>query len=169
MARGSMAMKNIREREEDEELGIRENPGPIVAPVRGKTSEEEEAEALERVTPGLPLPMAPVVRMIKSQIGDKMVSSKVKVAMNKFLGEVAGAVAKEMGQTRYPMIEMDDFLRATKPYTYAKEMQAEKERVVKELDAMRAKIESMIQEFQRKFAVPKADEFSVLPREQNKR
>lgn len=161
-------MKNTRGRSEDEELETRPNPDPVVAPIKGRSSEEEEAEALERVTPGLPLPMAPVTRLVKSQIGDKMVSSKVKVAVNKFLGEVASSVAKEMGQTRYPMIEMDDFLRATKPYTYAKEMQAEKERVVKELDAMRAKIESMIQEFQRKFAVPKADEFSVLPKENKK-
>ena len=156
----------MKNRERAEELETSNDPA--IQPIRGKSKEDEEAEALERVTPGLPFPMAPIVRMVKAQIGDKMVSSKVKVAMNKFLGEVASSVAKEMGQTRYPMIEMDDFLRATKPYTYAKEMQTEKERVVKELDAMRTEIDSMIQEFQRKFAVPKADEFSVLP-QNNKR
>lgn len=127
-----------------------------------KAEEVREAEELERQAPGLPLPMAPVVRLAKSQIGEKMISSKVKIALNNFLGEVGRAVAKEMGQTRYPMVEMDDFLRATKPYSYAKEMHAEKERVVKELELMRAQIDSLIKEFQRKFAIPKADEFSVL-------
>ena len=130
---------------------------------REEASEVIEAEELEKEEPGLPLPMAPVVRLVKAQVGEKMISSKVKIAMNTFLGEVAAAVAKEMGQTRYPMVEMDDFLRATKPYTYAKELQAEKERVVKELEIMRSQIDSLIKEFQRKFAIPKADEFSVLP------
>jgi len=124
-------------------------------------AEEAEAAKLEK-TAKLQLPVAPVVRIMKSQIGDKLISSKVKIAMNKFLADIAKAVAKEMGQTRYPMIEMDDFARATKPYTYAKEMEAEKERVVRELEVARAQIDSLIKEFQRKFSIPKADEFSVM-------
>lgn len=133
--------------------------------IREEAAEIAEAEELEKEEPGLPLPMAPVVRMIKAGSGGKMISSKVKIAMNKFLGEVAKAVSQEMGKTRYPMVEMDDFIRAAKPYSFAKEMELEKNRVVSELEAMRMQIDALIKEFQRKFAVEKPDEFKVFPAE----
>lgn len=110
----------------------------------------------------LPFPTATIVRQMRKHITGKMISSKVKVAMNEFLGEIVESVSEEMGKTRYSMVEMDDFLRATKPFTYAKELQHEKERVVFELERMRSDLEALIREFQRKFALIKADDFSVL-------
>lgn len=109
-----------------------------------------------------PFPMATVVRQVKKQTHNKMISSKVKVAMNEFLGEVVYSVANEMGKTRYSMVEMDDFQRATKPYTYARELEKEKERVVAELEKMKDDLESLIREFQRKFALATVDDLSIL-------
>ena len=110
----------------------------------------------------LPFPTATIVRQMRKNIPGKMISSKVKVEMNNFLGQITEAVAKEMAKTRYSMVEMDDFFRATKPFTYAKELDKEKERVIQELERMRTDIEALIAEFNRKFAMMKADDFSVL-------
>ncbi|MEA3342585.1 MAG: hypothetical protein U9Q92_00325 [archaeon] len=130
-----------------------------------EVSEDEEVketdEQLEE-DESLPFPMATVVRQVKKRTHNKMISSKVKVAMNEFLGDVVGSVASEMGKTRYSMVEMDDFHRATKPYTYARELEKEKERVVAELDGMKQDLESLIREFQRKFALAGVDDLSVL-------
>ncbi len=126
----------------------------------------ETAEVAEEVQDdSLPFPNAVIVRQIKKGAPGKMVSSKVKVAMNQFLSEVVQSIAKEMNTTRYSMVEMDDFLRATKPYRFAKELETEKERVVGELESMKDEMESLIREFERKFALAKADDFSVLKKE----
>ncbi len=122
---------------------------------------KETDEQLEE-DESLPFPMATVVRQVKKRTHSKMISSKVKVAMNEFLGDVVGSVATEMGKTRYSMVEMDDFQRATKPYTYARELEKEKERVVAELEGMKQDLESLIREFQRKFALAGVDDLSVL-------
>ncbi len=127
---------------------------------------KETDEQLEE-DESLPFPMATVVRQVKKRTHNKMISSKVKVAMNEFLGDVVGSVASEMGKTRYSMVEMDDFHRATKPYTYARELEKEKERVVAELEGMKQDLESLIREFQRKFALAGVDDLSVLKNHEN--
>ncbi|MCK5233546.1 MAG: hypothetical protein KAJ91_01895 [Candidatus Aenigmarchaeota archaeon] len=130
-----------------------------------ETTEPEVQEIDEVQDESLPFPNAVVVRQIKKGAPGKMISSKVKVASNQFLGEVVRSIAKEMNTTRYSMVEMDDFLRATKPYRFANELDKEKERVVEELERMRSDIDSLIREFQRKFALAKADDLSVLQKE----
>ncbi len=119
---------------------------------------EEQLEEDE----SLPFPMATVVRQVRKRTQSKMISSKVKVAMNEFLGDVVSSVANEMGKTRYSMVEMDDFHRATKPYTYARELEKEKDRVVGELERMKEDLESLIREFERKFALAGVDDLSIL-------
>ena len=130
-----------------------------------EVSEDEtvsDADGQPEEDESLPFPMATVVRQVKKRTHSKMISSKVKVAMNEFLGDVVSSVANEMGKTRYSMVEMDDFHRATKPYTYARELEKEKERVVSELERMREDLESLIREFERKFALAGVDDLSVL-------
>ncbi len=110
----------------------------------------------------LPFPNATVVRHIKVYAPNKMISSKVKVALNHFLGDVVKVVAKDMGKTRYSMIEMDDFQRATKPYTVAEDLEFEKQRIVAQLEKTKMDIEGLIRDFNRKFKMQEANEFHVL-------
>ncbi len=127
-----------------------------------KISQTEAEETADSNDDSMPFPTATIVRQMRKNIPGKMISSKVKEEMNLFLGQIVEAVAKEMSKTRYSVVEMDDFFRATKPFTYAKELEKEKERVVNELERMRTDIESLIAEFNRKFTMMKADDFSVL-------
>jgi hypothetical protein len=149
-------MADIKDKKKDEISNLNENLDnePVVDEIV-----EDDAVADDE---SLPFPMATVVRQVKKKTHNKMISSKVKVAMNEFLGGVVGSVSEEMGKTRYSMIEMDDFQRATKPYTYAKELEQEKERVVSELEKMKDDLEALIREFERKFALASVDDFSVM-------
>jgi hypothetical protein len=110
----------------------------------------------------LPFPNATVVRHIKQYAPNKMISSKVKVALNHFLGDVVKVVAKDMGKTRYSMIEMDDFQRATKPYTVAEDLEFEKQRIVAQLEKTKMDIDGLIRDFNRKFKMQEANEFHVI-------
>jgi len=125
------------------------------APVVPAADEEISDESL-------PFPNATVVRHIKAYAPNKMISSKVKVALNHFLGDVVKVVAKDMGKTRYSMIEMDDFQRATKPYTVAEDLEFEKQRIVAQLEKTKMDIEGLIRDFNRKFKMQEANEFHVI-------
>lgn len=116
----------------------------------------------------MPFPNATVVRHIKTYAPNKMISSKVKVALNHFLGDVVKVVAKDMGKTRYSMIEMDDFQRATKPYTVAEDLEFEKQRIVAQLEKTKMDIEGLIRDFNRKFKMQEANEFHVIGIEDGK-
>lgn len=122
----------------------------------------KKAEETQEEDQSLPFPMATVVRHIRENSDGRMISAKVKVATNTFLGDMMKVISKEMSKTRYSMVEMDDFYRATKPFTFAKELGKEKERVIRELERMRSDIDALIREFQRKFKIESADETHVL-------
>lgn len=127
-----------------------------------RKEEKTEKKVRAKREDSLPFPMATVVRHIRDNSDGRMISAKVKVATNQFLGDMMKVVSREMSKTRYSMIEMDDFQRATKPFTFAKELEAEKQRVVRELEKMRSDIESLIREFQRKFKIEATDQTHVL-------
>ena len=145
-----MAQKQV----EDIKASIQEDAVETV-PAAPTTDEEISDESL-------PFPNATVVRHIKQYAPNKMISSKVKVALNHFLGDVVKVVAKDMGKTRYSMIEMDDFQRATKPYTVAEDLEFEKQRIVAQLEKTKMDIDGLIRDFNRKFKMQEANEFHVL-------
>lgn len=129
---------------------------------RDKSSQPRLSDDEEISDESLPFPNATVVRHIKAYAPNKMISSKVKIALNHFLGDVVKVVAKDMGKTRYSMIEMDDFQRATKPYTVAEDLEFEKQRIVAQLEKTKMDIEGLIRDFNRKFKMQAAGEFHVL-------
>ena len=120
-------------------------------------AEEMDQQAIE-AEHNLIFPLAPIVREIKRHAEGKMVSSKVKIATNMFLSQILTLVSKEMANTRYAMIEMDDFRRATLPYTFVKQLDKEKDRIIIDMEKMRMDWESKIEEFKRKFG---KEEFEV--------
>lgn len=145
-------------KEEESTEEVKTNGEADAEEVAAEGVAEEEFEDSDK----LPFPMATVVRHIRGQTPNKMISSKVKVAMNQFMGDIIALIARDMGQTRYSMIEMDDFERATKAYVSAKEFESEKNRVVKELERMKSNIDSMTREFQRKFSIKSADDTQII-------
>lgn len=136
-----------KELEDDVTMGEKEATGELKENLENA---EIEGGDLQRE---YPFPMATVVREMKKHLHGKMLSSKVKVAMNLFLADIVTKVAKEMDKTRYSMVEMDDFNRGVKPFLMSEELEEQKEIVSKQLDAIRSMVEGMIKELDRKFDI----------------
>lgn len=70
-------------------------------------SETEEGEVLtDEEAEGLPFAKAEVVRLMKQNLdSDKMIRERVKVEMNKFLGEVLEKVCEQLNEYPYTTIE----------------------------------------------------------------
>lgn len=112
------------------------------------------------------LPMATVARHIKKKTGDKQVSQKVKVAVNQFLSDVTEIVSKELDHNLsrgdHKTITDEDLRQVTEPFRYAANLDTESEKVVKELEAMRHKVDNLITEFRAKFGIEEQNKTFAL-------
>jgi len=93
--------------------------------------------------PNLPFPTARVVKILKANCKDHLISAKVKDAANIWLGNVCEDVAKEMSKSRYPTLDLDDFRAAVKKYEVASHLDEEKARLLKGLEKLKLDIEAL--------------------------
>lgn len=93
--------------------------------------------------PNLPFPTARVVRLLKENCKDHLISAKVKDAVNIWLGKVCVDVAKEMSKSRYPTLDLDDFRNAVKKYEVASHLDDEKARLLKGLEKLKLDVEAL--------------------------
>lgn len=133
-----MAKKGKKEKKVEEKKASKE-----------PAAEEAEAEEVGKYA----FPMAAVVREMRKHLHNKMISAKVKVAMNLFLADMVRKVTEDMDKSRYSMVEMDDFQKATQKFIKAEDLEAEKDRIVSHLDAIRSDVEAMMRELDRKFDI----------------
>ena len=81
---------------------------------------------------------------MKSQMdGEKMIKKEVKIAMNKWLGNLCVNVSKEMNKFPYVMMHLHEFQQATETYSNLENFQNEKDRILSHLDAMKKDIEKL--------------------------
>ncbi len=118
--------------------------------------EEKKEELKETDTEELPLPNATVVRLMKDNLSeDKMIKKEVKVAMNKFLGEVIKDIATRLDEFPYATVDYSMFREAIKPFKQAKEIGEEKDRLHTHLDKIISDCRSVQRDLERKFEEPK--------------
>ena len=80
--------------------------------------EETSEEFIEEDEEKLPFAKAEVVRLMKENLDDdKMIRERVKVEMNKFLGEVLKNVCKQLNDYPYTTIEYEMLNESNYPYT----------------------------------------------------
>jgi len=109
---------------------------------QGIESEEEEEE--EEEVEGLPFAKAEVVRLMKQNLdSDKMIRERVKVEMNKFLGDVLEKVCKQLNEYPYTTIEYEMLKESIYPYKNVERINEEKERILKHLDAIKADCDAL--------------------------
>ena len=105
-------------------------------------SEEEIIETSEEFDEDeekLPFAKAEVVRLMKENLDDdKMIRERVKVEMNKFLGDVLKNVCKQLNDYPYTTIEYEMLKESTYPYTNIERINQEKERILLHLEAIKA-------------------------------
>ena len=92
----------------------------------------------------LPFAYAEVVRLMKKELDDdKMIRERVKVEMNKFLGDILKNVCKQLNEYPYTTIDYEMFKECTYPYTNIKRINQEKERILLHLDAIKADCDAL--------------------------
>lgn len=92
----------------------------------------------------LPFAKAEVVRLMKEHLDDdKMIRERVKVEMNKFLGEVLANVCKQLNQYPYSTVEYEMLKESVYPYTNIERINEEKIRILKHLDAIKADCDAL--------------------------
>lgn len=113
-------------------------------PAETQEQSPEEEEVSEEEEEKLPFPNAAVVRIMKSKMdGEKMIKKEVKIAMNRWLGNLCVNVAKEMNKFPYVMMHLHEFQKATEPYASMEAFQREKGRILAHLDAIKKDIEKL--------------------------
>ena len=87
----------------------------------------------------LPFAKAEVVRLMKTYLDDdKIIRERVKVEMNKFLGEILEQVCRQLNDYPYTSVEYDMLKEVLYPYTNITRINQEKERILLHLDAIKS-------------------------------
>jgi hypothetical protein len=114
-------------------------------------TENTEKKDVE-VTESLPLPVAPIVRLMKKNLDkDKLIKKDVKVGMNNWLAELCEKVSKKMNEKPYTTVDMAAFKEAIQSYEDLEEMEREKERIKISLEKIKQDCDSLIRDLDRKF------------------
>ena len=111
-----------------------------------ETSQDFDEEDEEK----LPFAKAEVVRLMKENLDDdKMIRERVKVEMNKFLGDVLKNVCKQLNDYPYTTIEYEMLKESTYPYTNIERINQEKERILLHLEAIKADCNALAMDVQK--------------------
>ena len=112
--------------------------------------EETSEEFIEDDDEKLPFAKAEVVRLMKENLDDdKMIRERVKVEMNKFLGDVLKNVCKQLNDYPYTTIEYEMLKESTYPYTNIERINQEKERILLHLEAIKADCNALAMDVQK--------------------
>ena len=112
--------------------------------------DETSEEFIEDDDEKLPFAKAEVVRLMKENLDDdKMIRERVKVEMNKFLGDVLKNVCKQLNDYPYTTIEYEMLKESTYPYTNIERINQEKERILLHLNAIKADCDALAMDVQK--------------------
>lgn len=102
-------------------------------------SEEKSDKGLENEKKEkLPFARAEIIRLMKDELSsDKMISERVKVEMNKFLGNILKEVCEELNKYPYTTIDYEMLKECIYPYTNIKHINQEKMRILAHLNAIK--------------------------------
>ncbi len=113
-------------------------------------NEFNEEEFVDEDEEKLPFAKAEVVRLMKENLDDdKMIRERVKVEMNKFLGDVLKNVCKQLNDYPYTTIEYEMLKESTYPYTNIERINQEKERILLHLEAIKADCNALAMDVQK--------------------
>ena len=114
----------------------------------------EAAEEAEVDDSKLPFPRATIVNMLRKHLSSgKQIKGQVKTEMNLWLGNLVERIAQKMDAYPYTYVDGSMFREAVEPYESMGEIEKEKERIIKELEAIKAACDVLISEVDRKFVL----------------
>ncbi len=122
------------------EKGEAEEEGP---------EEEEESEIPEEK---LPFPRATIVNMLRKHLRQgKQIKGQVKDEMNLWLGKMVQRIANKMDSHPYAYVDGGMLREAVEPYETVQDIEKEKERIITQLESIKAACDVLINEVDRKF------------------
>ncbi len=128
--------------EKAEEMPEEKKEGPEKEDVKEEAAEEISEEEEEKLR--LPFPTAAVVRVMKANLDkEKMIRKDVKIAMNKWLGQICGRVSKEMNKFPYVVMHMNEFKEGKRIFDDIESFDKEKKRILAHMDAIKKDIERL--------------------------
>lgn len=114
--------------------------------------EEIEEKGEEIPEDKLPFPRATIVNMLRKHLSSgKQIKGQVKDEMNLWLGKMVERIAKKMDQHPYAYVDGGMLREAVEPYETVQEIELEKERIIKQLESVKAACDVLISEVDRKF------------------
>ena len=114
--------------------------------------EDEEQVDISEEEGSLPFPNARVVKLMREVLDPgKIIKKRVKVEMNKWLGEMCKRVTREMNKSKYTVIEIGDFRRAINKYEQLELVEKQKERIIANLLKIKQDCDFLIGEIERSF------------------
>jgi hypothetical protein len=133
--------EEVQEEEKEEAEEVQEEEKEEAEEVQDEEAEEVQEE---EETEGLPFAKAEVVRLMKQHLdNDKMIRERVKVEMNKFLGDVLEKVCKQLNEYPYTTVEYEMLKESIYPYKNVERINEEKERILIHLDAIKADCDAL--------------------------
>lgn len=129
------------------------NNGEEIIQTEEETEEIFNEEAVEdEEEESLPFAKAEVVRLMKENLDDdKMIKERVKVEMNKFLGDILKNVCAQLNEYPYTTIQYEMLKECIYPYTNIKRINQEKQRILLHLDAIKADCDALSMDVKRTF------------------
>ncbi len=113
---------------------------------------KEEAEEEEIPEDKLPFPRATIVNMLRKHLSrGKQIKGQVKDEMNLWLGKMVERIAKKMDSHPYAYVDGGMLREAVEPYETVQEIELENERIIKQLESIKAACDVLISEVDRKF------------------
>ena len=114
------------------------------------TVEEEDEEEIDESK--LPFPRATIVNMLRKHLSTgKQIKGQVKNEMNIWLGKMVERIAQKMDKCPYTYVDGSMLREAIEPYENIQDIEKEKERIIKQLESIKAACDVLILEVDRKF------------------
>lgn len=100
----------------------------------------------------LPFPKATIVNMLRKNLSSgKQIKGQVKTEMNLWLGKMVERIAQKMNEQPYSYVDGSMFRQAVETYENVQDIEKEKVRIMKQLEAVKAACDVLILEVDRKF------------------
>ena len=139
---------------------LQDNEGNEVIEDNEELQDNEGNEEIpEEETEDLPFAKAEVVRLMKQNLdSDKMIRERVKVEMNKFLGQILENVCNQLNEYPYTTIEYEMLKESIYPYKNIERINEEKERILKHLDAIKADCDALSLDVRRTLKIKEVED-----------
>ena len=107
----------------------------------------------------LPFAKNEVVRLMRENLdSDKMIKERVKVEMNRFLGDILENVCRQLNDYPYTTIDHEMLKECIYPYQNLKKINQERQRILKHLDAIKADCDALAMDVEKSLRLKETDE-----------